>query len=425
MPSFGFDANGTYYIELDLPMRSQSSAQIAFLNKKQYMKYFFKFFPPSICDMDDIPKYDFDLKNKTLKGRFTEKVDIYPFLLRCYQIIDKYEIKIHTEYRNPTTFLDNQLVNGIYGEMTVFIMYIIFFFIWILYFVKISQRANMLQNVITAIILLFTISHVFRFFELKQLDKMDVSKGLTNLRIFFNFLIATVSCFFILFCSEGFCILNDSLSNQRNVTFVIVSLLFSGSLFLTFYSDFSNNYYQIVFLDFFCFILFSYELFESLKHASVQIESLLLSASNSGNSPNNSSILRNKQYKLFHRIFVAILCSLVFCLAFYDFSFLIKKWLNELFVNLLIMSIVAAAAVIFRPIKSVFSIDSNEIADRLIIEDAENEYSADNDDEIPLNSIDGTSNTLRNAPTPDQPLLQQEPNAKSNKKTNGNKFNYL
>lgn len=425
MPSFGFDSNGTYLIDINIPQVIQSEIQIAFLNKKQYIRNFFKFFPPSICDLTDVPKYNLNFNNHILQGQFDSKIDLYPFLLRCYPIYDSYDLPIITEYRNPTTCLDNRMVNGIYGEMFIFILHIVVLLLWTTNWIYSTRKLNFIQNCITATIVWFTISHIVRFFELKRLFKTDETKLLTNFRIFFNFLSATFCCFFFLLCSEGFCILTDTIPNQRIITFFIVSSLFSGCLFLTYYYDLAENFFKIVFLDMFCFIFYGYELFEATKRANVHIESLLLSAADSANSQNYASLFKNKQYKLFQRILIVVLCSVFFCLVFRHFSFLFKNWLIELFVNLIELSIVVATAVIFRPMKKNSSpIENAEISSRLIIDDNEDSYSVD-DDGIPLNSIDSTGNYLRNGPTPDQPLLQQEQDTKSDKKSNGNKFTFI
>lgn len=414
MPSFGFDANGTYLIDVQNIPDTLSKFEIAFLNKKQYKKYFFKFFPPSICEMQNIQKYTITYYQHILEGKFDEKIELYPFLLRCEPMYEKFDLTIYTEYRNPTTYLDNRMVNGIYGELAICLIYILLAAAWIFNLIKNSQSKNELHYYITAIILLFTFSHILRFFELRQMDKTDNTKYYTNFRIFFNFLCGTFTCFFILVCSEGFCILVDTIPKQRIIMSVIVSMLLNGSLYFTFYYNFSENYVKIVFLDLVFLIFYGYELFQATKRANAQIAALLL-------SDTDQAGIKNKKYIDFQRILIVILIVLISLLILSNISFLIPSWVNELFVSLIEIGIICATAFIFMP-KSQFS--SSGITRRLIEDDGDDDgaqtigvESTMDGDEIPLMSLDG--------PTPNQPLLQETNSSKNGKKVNGNNYLFL
>ena len=156
MPSFGFDANGTYFIDFEnIPPDYQTPLQVAFLNKKEYKKIFFKFFPPSICDLLYIPKFEINSSQHILKGTFTEKIELYPFLLRCDVFSDILDITVITEYHNPTTYLDNRMTKGINAEMAICILCFIFSISWLINLFYNFNSLNGLHYCITAIIFCF------------------------------------------------------------------------------------------------------------------------------------------------------------------------------------------------------------------------------------------------------------------------------
>lgn len=432
LPSFGFDANGTYYIEVDkIPEYMHAGLQIAFLNRKQYKSYFFKFFPPSICDLQDNEKFYISANNNILQGTFSEKIELYPFLLRCNSISDTFSLKITTEYRNPTTYLDNRMVNGIYGEITTCILYFIFLVAWFINWFRSSPKQNGLHHCITAIILLFSFSHILRFFELQRLNHTDNSNFLTNARILLRYLGSTFCCYFILLASEGYCILTDTINNQRKLIKFIVSSIFSASLFLTVYFNDSESYNKIFFLSIFCFVFYGYEFYTSIKRANLQLATFLLSSSNS--ESNSETVEKNKLFNNFQKILIVILVLIIVILTLNHIAFLIQNWLVELFENFIEITVIAITAFLFRAKKKkndvIFGVLRNEGLNRRLIDDNDDSYSIGDDegekDEIPLVSIESTSDYLRNAPTPDQPLLQESQNAKSDKKSKGKKFSFI
>lgn len=430
LPSFGFDANGTYLIDIeDIPSDSQTELKIAFLNKNDYKNYFFKFFPPSICDLQGIPKFDINYSQHTLKGTFPTKTDLFPFIIRCDTVFEYLDFTILTEYHNPTTFLDNRMVKGIKGEMSICVLYFAFSIAWLANWFLNFHHQRGLHYCLTAIIFLYMFSHILRFCELQQLDKSDNSKKLTNSRIIFSYFAATFCCLFFLLGSEGYCILIDSLPIQRILTTFIVSALIAGCLYLTIYYNFAENLNMIILLDFVSVILYAHELISAMKRANVQVIALLLTASNSGTNQSASSIIKNQQYIYFQRIMIAVLSLIIFFLILNYISFLFQKWIYDLLQNLAEISILAFTAFIFRPRKSSSTSPSpTEISNKLIdddndsiINDNENEIDGD---EIPLSSIDSTD-YLRNSPTPDQPLLQMTPSSEKDKKVDGNDYAFL
>lgn len=430
LPSFGFDANGTYLIDIeDIPSDSQTELKIAFLNKNDYKNYFFKFFPPSICDLQGIPKFDINYSQHTLKGTFPTKTDLFPFIIRCDTVFDYIDLTILTEYRNPTTFLDNRMVKGIRGEMAICILYFIFSIAWLSNWFFNFHYHSGIHYIISTIILLYMFTHILRFCELQQLDKSDNSKTLTNSRIIFSYLGATFCFLLFLLGSEGYCILLESLPIQRILTAFIVSALLSGCIYLTIFYNFAENLNMIIILDFVGVILYGHELLSSLKRANVQVIALLLAASNSGTNQGASSIIKNKQYINFQRIMIIVLSGIIFFLLFKYFSFLVKTWIFELLQNLAEITILAITAFLFRPRKIFSSPSSTGISNRLIDDDNEsviNDIENENDgDEIPLSSIESQSDYLRNTPTPDQPLLQMTPSSETEKKVDGNDYMFL
>ena len=430
LPSFGFDANGTYFINIeDIPSDLQTDIQIAFLNKKEYKNYFFTFFAPSICDLKDITKFDINSSSHILKGTFSKKTDLYPFILRCDAVFEYLDVTAITEYRNPTTFLDNRMVKGIKGEMAICVLYFIFSIVWLCIWFLNFHHQNGLHYWITAIIFLFMFSHILRFCELQRLDKTNDSKTLTNSRIIFNYLGTTFCCLFFLLGSEGYCILIDSLSIQRFLTAFIVSALFAGCIYLTIYYNFSENLNMIIILDFVSVILYGHELYSAMKRANVQVVALLLAASNSDTSQSASSLVKNTQYIHFQRILIAVLVIIITFLLFYYISFLIQNWIIELIKNLTEISVLAVTAFLFRPRKKSISTSITDISNKLIDDDNENTTNDINNeidgDEIPLSSIDSQTDYLRNGPTPDQPLLQMTPSTEKENKVDGNNYVFL
>lgn len=427
MPSFGFDANGTYFIDiLNIPTDIQSQIQIAFLNKKEYKNYFFKFFPPSICDLQNIPKYYLNSSHHAIKGTFSEKIDLFPFLLRCDTIFEYLDLTVITEYQNPTTHLDNRMVKGINAQMFICILFFALSIVWLANLFFNFKSFNGLHNCITIIILFFMFSHMLRFCELQKLDKSDDSNGITNSRIIFSYFGATFLCLFFLIGSEGYCTLIDSLSNQRIFQDLLMSAFFCGCLYLTLYFHFSENFNMIIILDLVAAVLYGHELFSAMKRANVQVVALLLAASNADADQGATSFQKNRQYNYFQRILMAVLSIIIFFLLFSYIFFLLQNWLIELFIDLSEISVLCVTAFIFRPRKSSSLAPSSGIENRLIDDDNENIINdVDNGDEIQLNSLDNTTDILRNGPTPDQPLLQQNPSAEHDKKVNGNNYVFL
>ena len=164
LPSFGFDANGTYLIDIeDISPDLQSEIQIAFLNKKDYKNHFFSFFPPSLCDLHNIFRESINISHHTLKGTFSKKTDLYPFIIRCDTVFEYLDFTILTEYHNPTTFLDNRMVKGIKGEMSICVLYFAFSIAWLANCFLNFHHQSGLHYCLTAIIFFYMFSHILRF----------------------------------------------------------------------------------------------------------------------------------------------------------------------------------------------------------------------------------------------------------------------
>ncbi|OHT08664.1 hypothetical protein TRFO_22750 [Tritrichomonas foetus] len=396
LPDFGFDENGTYSIDVDIPPDFQQHLQLSFLDSEGYRKISVSFFPPLVCDMD-YPKYDINFTNHIFNGTIENKTTLYPFLLRCEENIFSYiDITATVTYKNPTTYLDNRLVTGISSQMAMSIIFFTFSIIWIVNWILNFKYQIGLHYCLTATILSVMFYHAIRFCELKQLDKSDDSKGFTGARITFKWISASIFAFFLLLAAHGFCVVVDTISRKKVLLSAFYSAFFIGCMSFLLYYNYGSNRNILMIFTLISAVLYGHELIVNLSHASYQLVALLLAASNSGLPTGTPIFLKNDLYLHFQRILLAILLLVMTYLAINSFSYAIPLWAIEFIGQSMELGILLSLAYLFRLRKSSHS-DYHHIDDGI------------EGDDIPLRTLDNPADYISGGPSPTQPLLIQTP----------------
>ena len=400
LPSFGFDENGTYLIEIDNIHDSDDPLQIAFLNKEQYKVQLFSFIQPFICNLD-CPKYEINSTFNQISGIMTESDVLYPFLLRCHDYsFSAMKLKGHVEYKNPNSYLDNRLRKGIVPQMIICIIIFLLLIVWIgNWFYNFNLQIG-LHYSLTATFLIFMFYNVLRFGELKALDKSDDSKGFTELRITCYWLAYTSLSFFMLLAANGFCIVADSVSRIKLIRSAVISILFISFLFFFFFLDTGSYQSLVMILALLSGFFYFYEIAVNIRKASIQVVALLLAESNSGLSGSTSVMfLKNNLYRNFNRIFLAIIILICLYLCLTTFSYTIDLWIIEFLGKIMELGILVSLGILFRLTKP------SQTNYRQI--DDEN-HTGLADDEIPLRELENPVDFLSSS-NPNQPLLLQTP----------------
>ena len=350
--SFGFEKGGISSTRFTNGVESKTLYFAAFNSDEQ--KKFLKLRYPNnnatfICQNKDKYKIFENVNEKGGVIEFTveENMTYYYKVIECGNV-DKLKCKFLNIFTNPSTHLDIRWVGIIKAKTINLIVFGSILGLWFINWFRHFKVQIWIHYLFTLTFIFAVLLDVTRLFELKELDKKDVSLFLTSVRVIVEIIGAVIAFTTLLLASKGWCIIRDEISLKE----MILSIFYSVAFFVLITLP---QYFYLGVLElpvFLCSLLFVAlyvrDLIVSINNASYQIMAHMLAISNEGIDPQTTPVYQKHLMYQYFEYAVIGACTLVLIKICISLFIELKLWVDETLSDIIEIIMLVAVFLIFR-----------------------------------------------------------------------------
>jgi hypothetical protein len=335
MGSFGFEPNGTF----DVQFRDVRGSNLMFclFTEEEYELYPVNGFPVlDLCNGKmEFPTLRVRLgENVTSwRGQISEKGVYYPVVVNCDDpdaVPIETKIVVVQTLLNPSTHMDIRWLGVITAKWVVIIVAAVFLVGWLSNWIMHFHIQIRLHYLMTISFIVFFVSLLVRYRELKRLDWDDTGIGLTICRIVADLTSAILIGVALASAANGWCILGGCASCFDSILPTSFGLLAMVLWMLPKWIELGNFELAAIMLAMLSAGLFVREVSLSISDATSRVWLHMLVIMNAGIDPRTTPIFR--KHKIFCLSELALISFSACCIVRFCINFFVSIpfWIDEL-----------------------------------------------------------------------------------------------